>query len=57
MLSTQCSHCTKQLFKEVRTIKKYVAPEAELVLLDAPNVMLEMSDDTSLFVDVFDKNN
>ena len=38
-------------------MKKYVAPEAELVLLDAPNVMLEMSDDNSLFVDVFDKNN
>ena len=37
-------------------MKKYMAPEMEIVMLDAPAVMLEMSDDNSLFVDVFDKN-
>ena len=35
-------------------MKKYIAPEAEILLLAAPNVMLEMSDENSLFVDKLD---
>ena len=35
-------------------MKKYIAPEAEILLLGSPNVMLEMSDDNSLFVDKLD---
>lgn len=35
-------------------MKKYVTPEAELLLLASPDVMLEMSDENSLFVDVLD---
>ena len=58
-LQTQCllslKHHAPTLDKEVRKMKKYVAPEAELVLLDTPNVMLEVSDENSLFVDVFEK--
>ena len=40
--------------KEERNMKKYIAPEAEILLLSSPNVMLEMSDENSLFVDVLD---
>ena len=36
-------------------MKKYVTPEAELLLLDTPNVMLEVSDENSLFVDDVEK--
>ena len=35
-------------------MKKYIAPEVEILLLGSPNVMLEMSDENSLFVDVLD---
>ena len=28
-------------------MKKYIAPEAEILLLASPNVMLEMSDENS----------
>ena len=37
-------------------MKKYIAPEAEILLLGSPNVMLEMSDENSLFVDVLDNS-
>lgn len=37
-------------------MKKYIAPEAEILMLDSPNVMLEMSDENSLFVDVLENN-
>ena len=37
-------------------MKKYIAPELEILMLGSPNVMLEMSDDNSLFVDVLDKD-
>ena len=37
-------------------MKKYIAPEAEILLLASPNVMLEMSDENSLFVDVLDND-
>ena len=35
-------------------MKKYIAPEVEILLLGSPNVMLEMSDENSLFVDKLD---
>ena len=35
-------------------MKKYIAPEVEILLLGSPNVMLVMSDENSLFVDVLD---
>ena len=35
-------------------MKKYIAPELEILVLGSPNVMLEMSDDNSLFVDKLD---
>ena len=37
-------------------MKKYIAPEAEILMLGSPNVMLEMSDENSLFVDVLENN-
>ena len=37
-------------------MKKYIAPEAEILLLASPTVMLEMSDENSLFVDVLDND-
>ena len=36
-------------------MKKYIAPEAELLLLASPDIM-NMSDENSLFVDILDKN-
>ena len=35
-------------------MKKYIAPEAELLLMESPYVMLELSDENSLIVDVLD---
>ena len=35
-------------------MKKYIAPEVEILLLGSPNVMLVMSDENSLFVDKLD---
>ena len=37
-------------------MKKYITPEMELLALESPNVMLEMSDENSLFVDVLENN-
>ena len=37
-------------------MKKYIAPELEILVLGSPNVMLDMSDENSLFVDILDKN-
>ena len=37
-------------------MKKYIAPELEILVLGSPNVMLVMSDENSLFVDVLDNN-
>ena len=36
-------------------MKKYVVPEAEILILASPNVMLTVSDENSLFVDVLDR--
>ena len=36
-------------------MKKYIAPELEMLVLESPNVMLEMSDENSLFVDVLEQ--
>ena len=35
-------------------MNKYIAPELEILVLGSPNVMLEMSDENSLFVDKLD---
>ena len=37
-------------------MKKYIAPKLEILVLGSPNVMLDMSDENSLFVDVLGKN-
>ena len=37
-------------------MKKYTTPEMEMLVLESPNVMLEMSDENSLFVDVLDQD-
>ena len=36
-------------------MKKYSAPKLRILLMGSPNVMLEMSDENSLFVDILDK--
>jgi hypothetical protein len=36
-------------------MKKYISPELEMLMLESPNVMLEMSDENSLFVDVLEQ--
>ena len=38
-------------------MKKYIAPELEILVLGSPNVMLDMSDENSLFVDVLEQEN
>lgn len=35
-------------------MKKYIVPEAEILMLGSPTVMLDMSDENSLFVDKLD---
>ena len=37
-------------------MKKYISPELEMLMLESPNVMLEMSDENSLFVDVLEQD-